>query len=106
MGLRQRWKEIEWERTLHPCPSCDTHADAPLLSWRQGVHRAWCPTYGQKLFGMFGGTLVLGTIGALAPKDGKYFDWRLFAFLLNVVVVMLLVHVRARQAHARGGSER
>jgi len=35
------------------------------------------------------------------PKNGRYFDWRLFAFLLNAVVVLLLVHVKAKTAHAR-----
>ena len=52
-------------------------ADAPLLSWRQGVHRAWCPTYGRLLFGMFIAFVLLGIIGAVAPKSGRYFDWRL-----------------------------
>jgi hypothetical protein len=94
-------KQIERERTLHPCPSCDTHADAPLLSWRQGVHRTWCPTYGRTLLAMFLGLLALAVIGVFAPKRGRYFDWRLFAFTLNAVVVMLLFHLRARKARAR-----
>ncbi len=66
-----------------------------------GVHRAWCPTYGRLLFGMFVAFVVLGIIGAVAPKNGRYFDWRLFAFLLNAVVVLLLVHVQVRTARAR-----
>lgn len=53
------------------------------------------------LFGMFFTFVLLGSIGVLAPKSGRYFDWRLFAFMLNVVAVMLLVHVQARQARAR-----
>jgi hypothetical protein len=36
-----------------------------------------------------------------ARSFGAYFDWRLFAFLLNAIVIMLLVHVRARRARAR-----
>lgn len=98
---------MERERSLHPCTSCDMNSDAPLLSWRQGVHRAWCPTYGLTLLGIFVAFLVLAVVGALAPKNGRYFDWRLFAFLLNAIVVMLLVHVRARRARARSdGIER
>ena len=100
MGLLQRWMNIARE-PLYPCPNCDSHADAPLLSWRQGTHRAWCPTYGRLLFGTFFGFVLLGSIGAVAPKNGRYFDWRLFAFMLNAVAVMLLVHVQARQARTR-----
>ena len=100
MGLLQSWRDIGGE-PLYPCPHCDTHADVPLLSWRQGMHRAWCPTYGRLLFGMFIAFVLLGIIGALAPKSGRYFDWRLFAFLLNAVAIMLLVHVQAREARAR-----
>ncbi len=92
---------MERGRGLGPCSSCDMNSDAPLLSWRQGVHRAWCPTYGSTLLGLFVAFLVLAVVGALAPKNGRYFDWRLYAFLLNAIVVMLLVHVRARRARAR-----
>jgi len=50
---------------------------------------------------MFFAFVLLGSIGALTPTSGRYFDWRLFAFMLNAVAVMLLVHVQARQARAR-----
>lgn len=53
------------------------------------------------LLGIFIALLVLAVIGALAPKGGRYFDWRLFAFLLNVVVGLLFLHVRASKARAR-----
>ena len=102
MGLRQWWRDIDGER-LYPCLHCDAHSDAPLLNWRRGTHRAWCPTYGRLLFGMFFAFVLLGIIGAVAPKNGRYFDWRLFTFLLNAIAVMLLIHVQARQAHARSG---
>lgn len=110
MGWRwQRWKEHERERTLHPCPTCDTNIDAPLLSWRQGIHRAWCPTYGQVLLGMFSSLVLLALIAAIAtaalgPNRDRYFDWRLFAFLLDMVVTMLFFHVKARRTHARAAA--
>jgi len=50
---------------------------------------------------MFTAFVLLGIIGAVAPKSGRYFDWRLFAFLLNAVAVMLLFHVHARATRAR-----
>ncbi len=50
MGVWQRWKEWERNWTLHPCKYCDTHADAPLTSWKNGtLHRWWCPALTRKL---------------------------------------------------------
>lgn len=108
-GRWQRWKEIERDRTLDPCPTCDTHIDAPLLSWRQGVHRTWCPTYGQKLVGAFASLLFIGvtaaiTTAVLGPNRERYFDWRLFAWVLDMVVILLFFHLRARRARARSAT--
>ena len=49
MGRWEHWKEWEREWTLHPCKYCDAHADVSVWSWKDSMHRWWCPALTRKL---------------------------------------------------------
>jgi hypothetical protein len=49
MGAWDRWKAWEREWTLNPCKYCDTHADVSVYSWKDSMHRWWCPVLTRKI---------------------------------------------------------
>lgn len=49
MGAWERWKAAERDWTLNPCKYCDTHAGVSVYSWKDSMHRWWCPVLTRKI---------------------------------------------------------